>query len=286
MVFNYPAFKKYTKRAAASRIQSGFREYKRQQGFGYRVNKAKAMGYQALKTPKPNENLSRYTTNTPNAKAIKDYGSNGRPSCKTNQVWSSTLDRDSRTLYWDEVTVLSREESASVASLARRDSDTVILKGVKIDMFAQNKTTQPMYFRMALVHPKNNGNPTTAMFFRAYNTTRSIDFGDTGASSLVYRSDPINADEYDVIKTWSCTLGPSGDGGTNRNTGAVPAWQDWSEYVPINKTITYADKNPGTCNDKMFLVYWTEVAFLAGTSAVTVNSWQRQGRLVTYFRNP
>lgn len=212
----------------------------------------------------------------------------GRSYSVTNSKTSVQLSEngfvDTDSLYEAGLTVIERNVTGN--EINNRERDTILLKGIRVDAQFRNDTALPLYVRCAIVHRKNGSTVGTNDFFRSYGVNRANDFNSGGtAGSLRLRSDPINTDEYDVLKTWSYTLHPRVSGTITNYNEVAPNWVDVSEYVSINRYVRYEGAAGLTCTEKLYFVFWGAQAGSNSTVAPVVNGFKRQLRLVTFFKD-
>lgn len=261
---------------------------KRQVTYSSRVSAAKKAGTQIMSRFDSRNNPRRLdrTTSFQSSPAVYNIGrAHTDHSNKTNVVENERSARPSETLLQIDTTFIPRNVGNNLIN--QRDRDTILMKGVRIDALFLNKTTNPMYIRCALVNRKNGATPSTTDFFRGYGDERSADFNSGGNSAhLVKRSDPINADEYNIFKSWQFTLSPSSaETNIGYNSSDAGNWHDLSDYVAINRYLNYDGPGSTTCTERVFFVYWATLAYTQQTSPPVAGAMDVQSRIITFFND-
>jgi hypothetical protein len=137
----------------------------------------------------------------------------------------------------------------------QRETDQVFLKGFRIDWSFINTSNEDVFWHMAIVHPKDNARPTTEQLLRTYTSARALDLD--GNISGVDGLKPLNSDKFDVMWHTKWKVGALLDTTTQlrRVSGMHPTCQD-TNYIPINRWITYGSGDGTSCNDKFYLIAW------------------------------
>jgi len=276
---SYGYLKRKTRPSARMRSlgTSMARARKRQTNYRSRVAMAKKRGQDAM---------NRFTA-TPSGPVNENVGLNpitrtiaqpafGYPLSKVRIVSGvPPTQRDSRTLYNTNLTDISQG-----SLINQRDRSNILLKGFHIKFDVRNQALQTvekrLWLRCAVVQPITSNSVSTTDFFRSYTNERSEDFGPPRAG-WAYYDNPINADEYRVIKSWKVELGGLAQENQNKNTYTV------SEYIPINRRVFYDTDAGTTCTTKFFFVYWAEIPIEASAGAPTADAFTYSSQHLAYF---
>lgn len=201
----------------------------------------------------------RYTTD----KSNKDLGEEvGSSTCKTTTTIGDTVTAINSDQFYQSDNILAISQGTALNERSRR---VVNLRGIKImarvtSWSAQWSTdgldlTTPIYFHMALVHPKNTPGSTVigdTDIFRSYNSQRGQDFATIGnvPPKNVVIFNPLNADKFDVYfhKKWKFGRSASD---TDRRVERL-----FQKYVPIKRQIRYAGTNGTDAESALRVIYW------------------------------
>lgn len=229
---------------------------------------------------------------------------------KTNEVYGDVVTIGNASLYGFDCCRIPRNTTGN--AINARERDTILLKGIKITSLFVNQTAVPMYVRVALVNPKISNTLSELGFFRGHGLARAIDFGGFAGGvkqGLIHRSDPINSDKYNILKTWSLELGPQDQDTTTtqtvqavegetepttkslglgpakyNNCGGCPCnYKHLNEYVRINRYFSYQSDDQESCTEKLYLCYWFTLAEQAAGDAPVDNAVKMEMRAITYF---
>jgi len=193
----------------------------------------------------------------------------GRGTSKRHVVVTSTGKvMGTRTLYSRDISYVPRARTGNPTPIDGRNRAIINLRGVKLEIAAINSAliqTSPMVLQWAIIHDKGRANPllskndpiSTDNFFRGDKGTRAIDFTDDRSGAEI-NTQPINADLYVTLKRGKKILQPR-----VTSNGLIPSCSTMiSEYIPINRQITYDDEDPVADNfavdGRLFLCYWCE----------------------------
>jgi len=165
----------------------------------------------------------------------------------------STSDQpvDSRTLYSFELTTI-----AQGADENERKRHVINCKGFRLCFHVYNTDPQPKFLNIAVLCPKHRQTDiTTADFFRGTDGQRGSDFS-IARSALEFAYNPINTDNYHVLRHHRYQLGtPSDSAQYNSDTGPVN-WLSRKMWVPFKRQITYDTGTVSSCDTPIFFVYW------------------------------
>lgn len=161
-----------------------------------------------------------------------------------------------------------------------REKNKVDIKSFKIKFFLQNTTGAPIYFRYAIIVPRDNITPLTTNFFLGPDgTERGLDFANA-RTGIQFCFGSINPDKYHILKSGAVKLiGNTSTDNKGNNTQLVQF------YYPLNRVFTW--DNDTTLNpngDNCFLVWWYDNP-LNATGIVPSNVAVRAIQAVTYFRD-
>ena len=180
----------------------------------------------------------------------------GRPPSLTltkRQEVRNTTDEDinSRTLYSYELTTLSEGGTED-----NRHRSVVNCKGFSLCFHVYNMDPQPKFLNIAVLCPKHRtGGIETTDFFRGNTGTRGEDFSTT-RTALELAYNPINTDNYHVIRHYRYQLGsPSDSAQYNSDTGPVN-WLSKKMWIPFRRQLTYGGTASSTCDTPIFFCYW------------------------------
>jgi len=199
--------------------------------------------------------------------------------------WSAaTSSKNSKTLYFDELTLIPRKTAAEVDA---RERDIINALGFTLRLhfrnFAGNSSAR---VRMAVVSPIDRNDVSVTEFFRGYADKRSQDFAATLDASEMLHS-PINRDKFVVLWEKSILLGPNQDA-----TGSAVTFsrnqnnfREITAYVPLNRQLRYVGTEAGDCSDKVWLVYWYDNPGAEG-SATGTNFLQCQRWAAAHWKDP
>lgn len=259
--------------------------------------------------------LDRTIPNNP-ASDIAHLGRNKKAHhSKTNEVYGDVVNVGNKTLYGFDCCRIPRNTSGN--AINARERDTILMKGIKITSLFVNQTPVPMYVRVALVNPKISNTVNELAWFRGHGLARAVDFGGFAGGvkqGLIHRSDPINSDKYNILKTWSLELGPQEQSTTTtepvanetepvegtvtepttkslglgpakyNNCGGCPCnYKHLNEYVRINRYLNYESENQESCTEKIFLCYWFTLAEQSAGNPPVDDAVKMEMRAVTYF---
>jgi len=207
----------------------------------------------------------------------------------TVDIWkttSGTVTIDPRVIIQDDLTDIP-EKVAATTDISRRERAMINCLGFSLRIFVRNTLpSNSIVCRFAVVSPTDKNEISNAQFFRGYGTTRAQDFT-TALDSHQYTDTPINTDNYSILWSYKCELGPDAD-----TTGAANFSRSKANYMSINKFVKLNrqlryDSNLGSaCSDKIFLLMWYEGVGSTTTGPVAASSviYQRYG--ITYWKDP
>jgi len=200
--------------------------------------------------------------------------------------WDATSsNRNSKTLYNEELTLVPRKTGAEVNA---RERDMINCLGFTIRYcFANKAVNKCNTVRMAVVSPIERNTITNVDFFRGYSDKRSEDFASTKDASILLHS-AINRDKYTVLFEKKIPLGPRTDD-TTSSVGTFSRTNDsfctGSVYVPLKRQLRYIGSAADDCADKVFLVFWYDepdgLGSATGASTVICQRW-----MAAHWRDP
>jgi len=167
----------------------------------------------------------------------------------------------------------------------QRQRNMVNLRGFKVCMEVENTSTRPLYFNIAIVVPKSQGNVTTDDFFRQRDGSRGQDFNTVNLSSLELHCLPINVDKYHVLCHKRFLLNrPAAGASLNREFGS--SFKTIMFYQKYNRQVRYAE-NADTVPEggRPVMLHWA-AQWGEPENTTATNSYDALHKIVTYFREP
>lgn len=214
--------------------------------------------------------------------------------CKKNLILTNgAIQLDTKTLRSNNLALFpKRRDATGVTWLQGRERDALIWKGFSMDVTLTNNTTTPMYCVAALLIPKNQAQVTTTNFFmnNGEASTRHKTFATT-LSAMEYKN-PINTDDYIVLKKWTHTIGgkPPDNDPTNGQTFVFqpdkPNWYRIKQWIPINRKMTFGglnDEEPD--NGKLFFCTWTCNMGASSAEPAVTGGYALEEKFVNYFKD-
>jgi len=218
----------------------------------------------------------------------------GRANAKrTKPIPGGTLQvHDTRNLYAFPLTTIFQGTSNE-----ERERGLVNLRGFKICQEIYNNTFEALYVNIAIVHPKkdpvDNGEagvfPDKSLFFRANGSSRGKAFNDPTNSSLDFHCDPINTDQFNVIKHKRYKLAPQVSHGAESRVdtshrGASYMTTKW--WVPMKRQLRFNNVQTDTPEGgHIWLVWWADKYKTPAGAAGTSGAFGSQNRVITYFKD-
>lgn len=201
-------------------------------------------------------------------------------------VYTANLPKslDTRTLYQTEVTQIAQKNAFGENNTRLRQIANV--RGFKVCMEIRNQSTNPMYFNIAVISPKDsNAVVTESGFFRGYQeTSRSVDFS-SGRSSNEFHCLPINSDKYTVLKHKRYRLVPVNQNSTVYMDQSGHNYMNIGFYTQLKRQVRWQD-NGVTETGKCYLVYWCDEFLTAAGTPAIAQQMQVNEKVVTYFKEP
>ena len=208
-------------------------------------------------------------------------GSATAKQCRTGQRDHQVI--STRTLYNEGLFDIGRGDERY-----QRERDIINVRGVKICMEFSNRSTNPMYFHWAIIHPKDGKSGIGAPdFFR--NQANGGQRGAAFANSLSaeqFHCLPINTDIYTIIRHRKMVLGPA-VGSTVFSARNTKNYGNVSEYIPIKRQVRYV--GPGAANPasgQLWLVFWCDRFGEAKDSVPIPNEMFIGHHSLVYFHEP
>lgn len=212
---------------------------------------------------------------------------NHHTSKKADIISNTTNSLQIGSLYTVDLTNLTRDVGPTGTGLFRANIDKrarglCYISGFKLNIIYQNKRATPVILRWAVVHPKGGQSFSTAGFFRAWGTSRDLDFG--GATTCIQANNlPISSDRFHVLAQGKKQL------------NAVNNPNVWNEqrggnhfflrrWIRLKRQIRYNDDSTEDAESRIYFCYW--VNNIIGTVSQSADSFEVQSEIVTYFRDP
>lgn len=192
-----------------------------------------------------------------------------------------------RELHSELLTDIQGNVSGFGVSPDQRSRNFINISGIKVNLDLHNSTMKPLYFNMAIIHPRNT-NPNTSSvpitnFFKQDDTSGgAIDFS-SSLNSLQLSTLSINTDQHDVLWMKRFKINENGSA-TNYATEHGADTLSVREYVPVNRQVRYDNPSGTSCFDPIWLVYWSDGFHEDGIST-TPNQFTAQWRVITYYRD-
>lgn len=177
-----------------------------------------------------------------------------------------------KTLFYQNLNNIPRQDSGAPASLVRRERDVVHVSGVRVRMSFRNSLLTPMVVNVALVIPQRmNVVSTAALMYEFFRSTgvsdsslvvdRNLNFDDyTAMSGIQYNTCPINTDRMSVIWHTRFKLGVIATNG-GFSSGELKNYRTLARYVRVNKNITFGDNTGDSAQQRIILLVWTSGLF-------------------------
>jgi len=179
------------------------------------------------------------------------------------------------------------KDATGADAMDTRERDSAVVKGFKLCMEVANQnTTLPMYFNLAVVVPRDTTAITGTSFFRAQSGDgRTEDFDPTLLSANELHCLPINTDRYVVLKHTRTKIEP------NQVVARGGQYKNIDFYMPIQKQFRW-DGATSTPRKDIFVVFWasyfgrTPGTLAASNQNDTSENFSYHQRIVTYFGDP
>lgn len=200
---------------------------------------------------------------------------------RVNNNTNSRTDSSTRTLYGVPLSQLSPG-----TEMNERMRGIVNCRGFQVCSEVNNKSADPIYFNMAIVHAKNESIATVAdlqpNFFRGTGVERGLDFNAASFSAIDYHCNNLNTDALNVIKHKRYKL-ISKTGSFKENRGNSYMTTRW--YVPMKRQFRY-DRTTTTEPEggHIWLVWWLERFNAVAGAAVNPSVAQVNLRTVMYYK--
>lgn len=191
------------------------------------------------------------------------------------QLSEGAIIEQNRTLYNINMTSIPQGNLPN-----EREKNKVNILGIKVRWFVQNSTGAPIYFRYALVAPKNATTIGATNFFHgADGAARGLDFANT-RNGVQFCFSGINPDLFHILKSGVVKLiGNTSTDNKGNNTQLVQF------YYPLKRVITWDDNTSATpTGDSVFFIWWYDNP-LNGAGIAASNVALRGCQLTTYFRD-
>lgn len=218
---------------------------------------------------------------------ITDFGDEpGSSDSKRSQTVETPFGTTAMcTIIKNNVTNIAKDTTGDDLDL--RERDTAVIKGFKVCMEVQNtNVTEPMYYNVAVLVPRDEIGTDSDDFFRAQGgTSRTDNFDPASLSANELHCLPINTDKFIILKHKRFRLSRN-----NANSNDTMSC-NVDFYMPINRQLRWDDAT-GTPRKDIFLVRWASFfGRTAGTAAAsgqndTSETYQQSCRVVTYFADP
>lgn len=165
----------------------------------------------------------------------------------------------------------------------QRDTNTVDVRGFKIQMTVEQTTLAPTYFNWAIISPKGTFSSTSTFdvgeFFRDYGIQRNINFAQASLNGMQFHMRPISTDTYSVLCHKRCLLAAGTDGRTKLGI------KTWNTYVKLGREIRYdLDGDTLPVANQVWLCYWCSL-YQTPVSTVLANAATVSGEFMTYFKD-
>jgi len=220
----------------------------------------------------------------------------GRATTKRHRIVQTTETHlSTRLLYSRDISNIPRTVTGNPTAIDGRTRELINFRGVKLELALQNTAViigTPIVFHWAVVHDKGRANPallnnnplSIENFFRGNEGSRGVDFIDQRSGSEI-NTLPINSDLYVTLKRGKKVLYPRYPS-NNANVANCAAMV--SEYIPINRQITFDDTlNPYATDGRLFLAFWCERLQGASSDSLSQNSAMFIDKyVVAYFDEP
>lgn len=171
-----------------------------------------------------------------------------------------------------------------------RQTDTIWIKGFKLNVNMSNLAAQPVTVMMALLSPKvdySAGVMTqfTGEFFRQNGAERAQDFLSTSSYMNLINA-PINPDRWNILWKKKVELGGQRDSSFNKPISNKNTNHALQAYIKLNRKMVYeSTASTSTECAPVYFVRWQVRQFqdIGGTPQATIGVQQK---LVTYFSDP
>lgn len=218
----------------------------------------------------------------------KGIGNIGKPrgtsTSKRIQITNTNAYANTRTLYDTELTEIDK---GSTDRIDQRIRDMSYISGFKICIEALNKTSDPIYLNVAVVHDKRSNDTSTLLgsadFFRGMGSSRAREFG-IALTANEFHCLPLNVDRFTVLYHSRSTLAPkfsgtTGDFVNNRGKNYI----NIDKWVKLKRQIRYESNN---AQSKVWLIWWCDKWGAPAMTPVANDVIDFNHRVVTYFREP
>lgn len=193
--------------------------------------------------------------------------------------------------YQITLNAIARNEGPVSAGQARIDIDTrlrgiAFISGFKIRVHFRNELTdQDLTINWAVIKPKSPSVAITDGFFRAFGTSRDVNFNTSGLTSVEIGNLPISTDKYWVYKRGRFTLGARDASVFVQGNRTKKCSKFLTRYIKLKKQIRYNDDSNQDPEDEIFFVHWSTVHFQTPV-VQSPDVYRTQTHIVTYFRDP
>lgn len=157
--------------------------------------------------------------------------------------------------------------AGSAAFYDNRIGPSILLKGLRVRCFFQNRQLRPQVCHVAIIRPKEGQSPInqidfeTAFFKRmglgsGGQTLTGIDFTEL-ATGIEYATMPINTQRWNIVWHTRFKLGVTSTTG-GYSSGELKNYRTLYRYININRMINFPDANNNyPANDEqMYLAIW------------------------------
>lgn len=165
-----------------------------------------------------------------------------------------------------------------------RERQVIFVSGVKINFFARNNISKPLFCNWALIQMKHTAAAPTitdvgAEMFRGTGTTRAVNFGSI-SDAYHKHTYTLNSEKYDVHMQGRFTLNPyaAEDFGASDDV-----WKSVEHYVPIGRKLYYDGLLSTDCTNPLLFITWCN-AWDVQTAAAATDQWDTRFHSVVYFK--
>jgi len=213
-------------------------------------------------------------------------GGNGTAHTTLQTQPGVTIRRDTRTLYVNSLTDISR---GGTDQIDERQRNLANVRGLKLNFEVINTSGRVMYWNCALLVQRNQDHAfpiTSQAFFRAYDNSRQQDFSDA-LGSLEFHSLPINVDKYRVLMHKRFRLAEENTNNANEfKSNSGRNYLNYSRYIRLNKQFQFKAGLSTAENANVWLVYWADQFGAEAGSASLSEIFRISENHYCYWREP
>jgi len=203
----------------------------------------------------------------------------GSTTCKYDNVLDVTETRVTRVLYKEELT-----KFVSGTANNQRLRNVIDFRGARICIEMKNVRPEPIRVNIAVVgikgQTKNQAEPDEERWFRGSGDARYMAFSNS-RTSIEFACNPINTDEYVVLKHKRFTLMPGET--ANDNPAVGRNFKEVKMYIPIKRQLRFDTNNTSPEEGKVWLVFWCD-AWEANAGTLSNSAIEYRSKKIVYFR--